>query len=126
MMAGPKPSDLPLCPDLQLVLGVCRDLEDMLDGSGSIRVDGKTFSDTIALDSGGPIGGPLEGGQMLVDRTLSGWKNVLIGSSMASLPTEDPKITHGHEGLVISLFDSVVDNVTFGLKLCVVGRFVAF
>ena len=62
LMVGPEPPDLPPCPDLQLVLVVCRDLEDKSDDCGTIGVNGKDFSDTIALDSGGPIGFPLEGG----------------------------------------------------------------
>ena len=65
-------------------------------------------------------------GQRLVDGTLTGWKNALVGSLVANVPMEDPKIAHGLDGLMISLPDSLVDSVTFGLKLCVVARFVPF
>ena len=79
-------------PRLVTLLGVCRDLQDMLDGCGSIGVDGLTCVDTVDLDSGSFAGCPLEGGQKLADGTLSRWKNVLVGASMASLPMENPKI----------------------------------
>ena len=49
-----------------------------------------------------------------------------MGTSMNNPNTENPKITYGQDGPVIALADSIMDNVTFGLKLCVVGRFVAF
>ena len=39
-MEGPKPPDPPPCPDLQLVLVVCKDLVDTSIGCGSIGVDG--------------------------------------------------------------------------------------
>ena len=49
-----------------------------------------------------------------------------MGSSVANVSTEDPNISCGIDGLVISLPNSLVESVTFGLKLCVVGRFIAF
>ena len=58
--------------------------------------------------------------------SLLGWKSVLVGTMMSNSNTENPKITHGQEGPVIALPDSIMDNVTLGLKLCVVGRFVTF
>lgn len=39
---------------------------------------------------------------------------------------ENPKITCGQDGPVIVLPDSIMGNVTSGLKLCVVGRFFYF
>ena len=125
-MVGPKSLDLPPCLDLQLVFVICRDLEEKLDGCGTIGVDGNTFFDTVALDSGGHIGCPLKSSQILANGTLSGWKNVLVGPSKANVPTEDPKISHGQDGPVISLPNFLVDNVTSGLKLCFVSRFVEF
>lgn len=38
----------------------------------------------------------------------------------------DPKIAHSANGPMVSLLNTLVDSVTFGLKLCVIGRFVAF
>ena len=61
-MASPKPSDPPPYLNLQMVLVLCRDLEDTMDGCGSMGDVGKTFSDTIALGSGGPTSYPLDGG----------------------------------------------------------------
>ena len=58
--------------------------------------------------------------------SLSGWKSTLVGTTMSNSNTKNPKITRGQEGPVIALPDSIMDNVTSGLKLCVVGRFFAF
>ena len=62
----------------------------------------------------------------MIDGTLGGWKNALVGSHVVTISMEDPKITHSANETVISLLDTLVDSVTFGLKLCVVGRFFAF
>lgn len=52
--------------------------------------------------------------------------NALVSSQVVRDFAEDPKISLGANGLVISLPNTLVDNITSGLKLCVVGRFVAF
>ena len=138
-MEGPKPLDPPPCPDLQLVLAVCRDLVDPLIGSGSIGVGVDGLGNVNFASKGGMVsvdiptlGGELStccqqgGAQKLDTGSLSGWKSVLVGTTMSNSNIENPKITRGKEGPVIALPDSIMDNVTSGLKLCVVGRFVSF
>ena len=56
----------------------------------------------------------------------NGWKNVLVGNKVANVLTMDPKIAHNDKDLVISFPDTLVDSITSGLKLWLVGRFVAF
>ena len=63
-MAGPKPLNLPPFLDLQMVLALCRDLEDMMDGCGSMGDVGKTIAEIVALGSGGLSGCP---------RVVRGW-----------------------------------------------------
>ena len=125
-MEGPKPLDPPPCSDLQMELVLCMDLEDTMDGCGSMGDVGNIYFNIVALGSDGPPGFPLDGGQKLENGALSGWKNSLVGSSVANISMKDPKIAHGIDGPVISLPNSLVENVTFGIKLYVVGRFVAF
>lgn len=62
----------------------------------------------------------------MIDGTLGGWKNALVGPPVVSVSTKNPKIVHGANGPVISLSGTLVDNITSGLKLCVVGRFFSF
>ena len=62
----------------------------------------------------------------MIEGTLGGRKNVLVGSQVVSVSMEDSKISHNANRLVISLPDALVDNITSGLKLCVVGRFFSF
>lgn len=132
-MVALEPPDPSPCSDLQMVLVLCRDLEDTRDGCGSMGDLGMSSIDTVVLGSGGSTGGPPKGGQMLANGSLTGWKNALMGSSGTNAHSEgtkenseDPKIAHGFDGPMISLPDSLMDSVTSGLKLCVVARFVAF
>ena len=86
----------------------------------------KTLSGPTLLGNGELVGSLMEGRQKMIEGTLGGWRNALVGSQVVSVSMEDPKIAYSANGPVISLLDTLVDSITYGLKLCVVGRFVAF
>ena len=85
----------------------------------------KSFGPTL-LGDGKPIVAPTEGRKKLTVGNPARWKNALVGTNVARDSMEDPKIAHSANEPMISLPDTLVDSVTFGLKLCVVSRFVAF
>ena len=135
-MGESKPPDPPPCPDLQLVLAVCREIENVTccestveDGLGSVKlasVVGQSSADPFMSEGDRSEGGLTGEARKLEASSLTGWKNALVGTTKSSPVTENPLVTRGQDGPVIALPDSVMDNVTSGLKLCVVGRFVSF
>ena len=86
----------------------------------------KIISGLTLLRNGIPVGALVEGGKKLRVGIPIRWKNALVCTNVARDSMEDPKIAHSANGPVISLPDTLVDSVTYGLKLCVVNRFVAF
>ena len=125
-MAGPKPPNPPPYPNLQMALTLHRDLEVTIDWFGAMEVERMTLSSPTLLGNGEPASSLGEGGLKMKNGILGGWKNALVGSQVVSFSMEDSKISHNANRPVISLPDTLVDNVTFDLKLCVVGRFIAF
>ena len=90
-MEGPRPPDPPPCSDLQLVLAVCRDLVDPLNGCESIGVDGscndnsslegRLSCEDIFASRGGNSACCQQGGAQKSDvGSLSGWKSALVGT----------------------------------------------
>ena len=80
----------------------------------------------LALLGPTPLGDSSSGAIPMDGRVIpNGWKNALVGTNVANVHMVDPKIAHSTNGPVISFLDTLVDSVTSGLKLCVVGRFVA-
>ena len=107
--------------DLQMLLSLPRDFDVSNGKCGVVDLETKALSGPTPLGDGIPAATPMEGSV-----TPNGWKNALVGTKVARVPMVDPKIAHSTNGLVISFLDTLVDSVTSGLKLCVVGRFVAF
>ena len=96
---------------------------------GAIDPEMGTIPTTAPLGDGTPSASNalVIGGKELTFKITLGWKNALVGTNVTGqLTMEDPKVAHGTNGQVISLLDTLVDTVTSSLKLCVVGRFVAF
>ena len=62
---------------------------------------------------------------MIHTRAL-GWKEVVLGEKEAFIPVESTKVISSEEGVEIIVLDSLVDNVSTNLKLCLIGRFVSF
>ena len=135
-MGESKPPDPLPCPNLQLVLAVCREVELVTshestvdEGLGSVKSAsevGQSSVDLFVSERGRSTGCLTGDARKTETSSFSGWKSALVGTTMFSSVIENPKVTHGEDGPMIALPDSVMDNVTSGLKLCVVGRFVAF
>ncbi|XP_059064774.1 uncharacterized protein LOC131856851 [Cryptomeria japonica] len=56
----------------------------------------------------------------------STWKGALVGNTKLGSSTLLAKVIAGEDGPKICLPDSIMDNITSSLHLCLVGRFLAF
>ena len=55
-----------------------------------------------------------------------GWKEMVIEEKEAFILVEAPKVISGEEWVEILVPDSLVDNVSTNLKLCLIVRFIFF
>lgn len=59
-------------------------------------------------------------------KVAQGWKDAVLRENITHVPLEAPKVISGDEGVEIVVPNNLVDSVSANLKLCLIGRFVAF